>query len=978
MSDTQAAMREFRFLDEKRKTNGLTPAEDLRWQDLAASLGVDLSQQQVAEAPQGYYGPDGNWYPYAPQGYDPQTWSAPPAGQWPPGYYAPPPQGYYGPDGQWYQYPPMQQQPYYDPTTGQYYQPPPQQWYPAQPQGYYDQQGQWVPTAPAPPPQWDPQSQQWVQPPAESWPSETPEPAPSWPTEPSAEPAPYASSESAPEVSADEVMEIHDEEVVEISAAPLEPPPAVEDPVADLRNALAFDDEQPELPSLSPIPPPRQDFRPAPTSVEVAPPTPTVSLEPPASVMVEPSAPVFAVDDASVLELADEPTTIEQDPQLLQAVANELHSTEPGFRPHFDLPDFDEPTQVETDSTVVTQPVPMADVPALGARPSERDLPAVLPLIDATEAVPTSSEPLSQLDAVTVDAVAAAGEPPEPSSAPRAITPVEVPVFDATPLASGFSATLDDLPTLEPELPTPAPLGFVPSFDDLPIVEAPPAVPDVAPAPPTTLVAEVTDVPAPPVVSEPSVIVAPTAFEGLALPPDPAPIPTFEPMAPPARAAAPYISSPTPVDAQAFPPWDEVPEPVEAPLHAADVEFGTEWSGEEPVATVELASSAEHPVVPVATDEWADAPVIEATAEGEVELGGDPAQPVVLAGPSEFIGWARPEPATQELEIETDLGDFEVDSAPPAALATGAPQGASQGYDGATVELANNAEFLQHEALTSTGAAWQSDGRGIALEEEESLEADVIQGEVLQGEVLQGDVVQGEVLPADEAEDAELEVDVDEHEPAGDSWGTAVSQPSPLPQRAVPALRPSPPAPLPPPRAPARSPTQPTFQAVQSIPALGDDEAYPGASKSGSMPRAPVPQVAPPFDPSDTDDTPLIIGGEHRVILHTMEGGVKRGSIRDANLAGVQVVLNTAPGATESIPRGRVKAIFFMLAPGSRAPVTEGSKVRVTFRDGRQVAGFSKDFRGTSAGFFVVPADNRTNTERIFIYRHSVAAVAAD
>ena len=36
-------MREFRFLDEKRKTNGLTQVEEQRWQELGASLGIDLS-----------------------------------------------------------------------------------------------------------------------------------------------------------------------------------------------------------------------------------------------------------------------------------------------------------------------------------------------------------------------------------------------------------------------------------------------------------------------------------------------------------------------------------------------------------------------------------------------------------------------------------------------------------------------------------------------------------------------------------------------------------------------------------------------------------------------------------------------------------------------------------------------------------------------------------------------------------------------
>ena len=45
------------------------------------------------------------------------------------------------------------------------------------------------------------------------------------------------------------------------------------------------------------------------------------------------------------------------------------------------------------------------------------------------------------------------------------------------------------------------------------------------------------------------------------------------------------------------------------------------------------------------------------------------------------------------------------------------------------------------------------------------------------------------------------------------------------------------------------------------------------------------------------------------------------------------------PGTAEGIPTDAIKAIFFMLAPGEKAPAPEGKRVRVTFRDGRQVAG---------------------------------------
>src|SRR5262245_2010038 len=70
MSDTRAAMREFRFLDEKRKTASLSHEEEHRLALLRQQLGMP-----EAEVPQGYYGEDGQWYAYPP-GYDPNACAA--------------------------------------------------------------------------------------------------------------------------------------------------------------------------------------------------------------------------------------------------------------------------------------------------------------------------------------------------------------------------------------------------------------------------------------------------------------------------------------------------------------------------------------------------------------------------------------------------------------------------------------------------------------------------------------------------------------------------------------------------------------------------------------------------------------------------------------------------------------------------------------------------------------------------------------
>ena len=99
-------------------------------------------------------------------------------------------------------------------------------------------------------------------------------------------------------------------------------------------------------------------------------------------------------------------------------------------------------------------------------------------------------------------------------------------------------------------------------------------------------------------------------------------------------------------------------------------------------------------------------------------------------------------------------------------------------------------------------------------------------------------------------------------------------------------------------------------------------------------------------------------------------------------IADLQASLNlrldaaTGEGINAGMKFGERKGLSeVIIAPGAQPPAAEGSKIRVTFKDGRQVAGFSHDFEEKTAGFFVVPADNRTNTARIFVFRHAVQKI---
>ena len=162
------------------------------------------------------------------------------------------------------------------------------------------------------------------------------------------------------------------------------------------------------------------------------------------------------------------------------------------------------------------------------------------------------------------------------------------------------------------------------------------------------------------------------------------------------------------------------------------------------------------------------------------------------------------------------------------------------------------------------------------------------------------------------------------------------------------------------------------------------EEAAPVApgTQAPATPEPPEPDfdvATEPEVPSAAPSPPSAahVAGSHRVVVHTVEGQVKRGVLEDSDLDAVVLGLASQTGGEpEMIQTDKVKAIFFMLAPGEKPPLAEGKKVRVTFRDGRQVAGFSPDYREDAVGFFMIPADSRTNTGRIWVYQSAVRQVA--
>jgi hypothetical protein len=170
---------------------------------------------------------------------------------------------------------------------------------------------------------------------------------------------------------------------------------------------------------------------------------------------------------------------------------------------------------------------------------------------------------------------------------------------------------------------------------------------------------------------------------------------------------------------------------------------------------------------------------------------------------------------------------------------------------------------------------------------------------------------------------------------------------------------------------PTRRPSSPPEAKRPSIPPVE-------ARRISAPPPEPIraPPSAVPRSRTELFGDPMrpvsVIPGEHRVVVHTLAGPLKRGTLRDPDLDAPQFDLVVPNGSVEKIAVGLIKAIFFMMAPGQAPPQPEGKRLTVSFADGRQLSGFCPEVRDSDPGFFILPADSRTNTARIYILRAAV------
>lgn len=126
----------------------------------------------------------------------------------------------------------------------------------------------------------------------------------------------------------------------------------------------------------------------------------------------------------------------------------------------------------------------------------------------------------------------------------------------------------------------------------------------------------------------------------------------------------------------------------------------------------------------------------------------------------------------------------------------------------------------------------------------------------------------------------------------------------------------------------------------------------------------------------------------NKVVVRYKDGRLVKGRTRDfvpgKALFHVEMV---DTGETVEVGVEDLKAIFFVKDFDGRADYVEskcfsepssgkGKKIVVEFKDGEVLSGYTLGYDSNRPGFFVMPSDDRSNNERIYVVRSSVGSVA--
>lgn len=129
----------------------------------------------------------------------------------------------------------------------------------------------------------------------------------------------------------------------------------------------------------------------------------------------------------------------------------------------------------------------------------------------------------------------------------------------------------------------------------------------------------------------------------------------------------------------------------------------------------------------------------------------------------------------------------------------------------------------------------------------------------------------------------------------------------------------------------------------------------------------------------------------NKIVIHEKSGSVLKGTTADFFPKRPLFHLSVGGIHSEEMKKivvDHLKAIFFVRDFGgdkdykgtevSNNLPGSGKKIRVVFKDGETLSGYTHAINMEQPGFFVVPADPKSNNERIFIVFSSLSTLEMD
>lgn len=125
----------------------------------------------------------------------------------------------------------------------------------------------------------------------------------------------------------------------------------------------------------------------------------------------------------------------------------------------------------------------------------------------------------------------------------------------------------------------------------------------------------------------------------------------------------------------------------------------------------------------------------------------------------------------------------------------------------------------------------------------------------------------------------------------------------------------------------------------------------------------------------------------NRVVARFADGRIVKGTTQDFSVTrDFFHVIPPDPGAAPvRIGVPALKAVFFVKDHAGNKDYNEkkafeglvpGRKLQVVFKDGETLVGSTTGYDGARPGFFMTPADPKSNNDRIFVVARAVRAVA--